>query len=222
MSAATAASLRHISFTSIVRRAAILQRRKIGSSPELSAGPYGGGANARRLSLPNAGDGQAAPYLAGGAFAMYPGHAASYTNSRSPCTNEERPPTEAAFTIKGCAGRACRACRPPRNTEISDLYMRPLQVSRYLRQFPSPCSPNCSLLRQAYLNSSHSFRLNDAWPGMPQPSAQAGLRRILGFYCLLFARAIKTPPTLAGAEHRNPPELFLSTRPMPTFNGAGP
>jgi len=75
MSAATAASLRHISFTSIVRRAAILQRRKIGSSPELSAGPYGGGANARRLSLPNAGDGQAAPYLAGGAFAMYPGHA---------------------------------------------------------------------------------------------------------------------------------------------------
>jgi len=31
--------------------------------------------------------------------------------------------------------------------------MRPLQVSRYLRQFPSPCSPNWSLLRQADLNS---------------------------------------------------------------------
>jgi hypothetical protein len=31
--------------------------------------------------------------------------------------------------------------------------MRPLQVSRYLRQFPSPCSPNRSLLRQADLNS---------------------------------------------------------------------
>ena len=48
---------------------------------------------------------------------------------------------------------AGRACRPPRNTEIRDLYVRPLQVSRYLRQFPSPCSPNRSLLRQADLNS---------------------------------------------------------------------
>lgn len=33
-----------------------------------------------------------------------------------------------------------------------------LQVSRYLRQFPSPCSPNLSLLRQAALRSAHTSR----------------------------------------------------------------
>ena len=43
--------------------------------------------------------------------------------------------------------------------------MRPLQVSRYLRQFPSPRSPNWSLLRQACLNS-------------PQTSLRAGLWQV--------------------------------------------
>jgi len=37
----------------------------------------------------------------------------SYTNSRSSCTNEERPPTEAAFTMKGAQGaRAEHADHP--------------------------------------------------------------------------------------------------------------
>ena len=41
--------------------------------------------------------------------------------------------------------------------------MRPLQVSRYLRQFPSPCSPNWSLLRQADLNSLQTSLRDDRW-----------------------------------------------------------
>jgi hypothetical protein len=64
---------------------------------------------------------------------------------------------------EGCAGRACRARQPPRNTEISDLYVRPLQVWRYLRQFPSPCSPNWSLLRQADLNSLQTSLRAGRW-----------------------------------------------------------
>ena len=92
----------------------------------------------------------------------------SYTNSRSSCTNssctnEERPPNRGGLHDEGCAGRACRACRPPRDTEISDLYVRPLQVSRYLRQFPSPCSPNRSLLRQADLNSLQTSLRDGRW-----------------------------------------------------------
>ena len=46
---------------------------------------------------------------------------------------------------------------------ISDLYNRPLQVSRYLRQFPSPRSPNSSLLRQACLNSPHTSLRTGLW-----------------------------------------------------------
>ena len=41
--------------------------------------------------------------------------------------------------------------------------MRPLQVSRYLRQFPSPCSPNRSLLRQADLNSLQTSLRDGRW-----------------------------------------------------------
>src|SRR6266850_1809320 len=38
---------------------------------------------------------------------------------------------------------------------IGDFYKRPLQVSRYLRQFPSPRSPSTSLFSQARRNCSH-------------------------------------------------------------------
>jgi hypothetical protein len=51
----------------------------------------------------------------------------------------------------------------PCTTRISDLYKRPLQVSRYLRQFPSPRSPNSSLLRQACLNSAHTSLRAGLW-----------------------------------------------------------
>src|SRR6476659_6038802 len=47
--------------------------------------------------------------------------------------------------------------------KIGDLYKRPLQVSRYLRQFPSPRSPNWSLLRQACLNSAHTSLRTGLW-----------------------------------------------------------
>src|SRR6266436_1318547 len=47
--------------------------------------------------------------------------------------------------------------------KIGDLYKRPLQVSRYLRQFPSPRSPNWSLLRQACLNSPHTSLRTGLW-----------------------------------------------------------
>src|SRR5436190_1013437 len=59
--------------------------------------------------------------------------------------------------------------------QISDLYKRPLQVSRYLRQFPSPRSPNSSLLRQACLNSPHTSLRTGLWqvsrylPQFPSP-----------------------------------------------------
>ena len=46
---------------------------------------------------------------------------------------------------------------------ISALYKRPLQVSRYLRQFPSPRSPNWSLLRQACRNSAHASLRTGRW-----------------------------------------------------------
>jgi hypothetical protein len=60
--------------------------------------------------------------------------------------------------------RRCRAM-PDRfaTLKIGDLYMRPLQVSRYLRQFPSPRSPNWSLLRQACLNSPHTSLRTGLW-----------------------------------------------------------
>src|SRR6185436_1336685 len=47
--------------------------------------------------------------------------------------------------------------------QIGDLYRRPRQVSRYLRQFPSPRSPNASLLRQACLNSAHTSLRTGLW-----------------------------------------------------------
>ena len=46
---------------------------------------------------------------------------------------------------------------------ISAPYKRPLQVSRYLRQFPSPRSPNWSLLRQACRNSAHASLRTGRW-----------------------------------------------------------
>ena len=46
---------------------------------------------------------------------------------------------------------------------ISASYKRPLQVSRYLRQFPSPRSPNWSLLRQACRNSAHASLRTGRW-----------------------------------------------------------
>jgi hypothetical protein len=58
---------------------------------------------------------------------------------------------------------ASDAGQTPRSTENSDLYRRPLQLSRYLRQFPSPCSPNRSLLRQACLNSPHASLRTGRW-----------------------------------------------------------
>jgi hypothetical protein len=62
-----------------------------------------------------------------------------------------------------CAG-CCRAMPDHSATpRISDRYKRPLQVSRYLRQFPSPRSPNASLLRQAYLNSAHTSLRTGLW-----------------------------------------------------------
>ena len=45
----------------------------------------------------------------------------------------------------------------------SALYKRPLQVWRYLRQFPSPRSPNSSLLRQACRNSAHASLRTGRW-----------------------------------------------------------
>jgi hypothetical protein len=72
-------------------------------------------------------------------------------------------PTEAAFTMKGAQGARAGHADHPRNTEISDLYVRPLQVWRYLRQFPSPCSPNWSLLRQADLNSLQTSLRAGRW-----------------------------------------------------------
>src|SRR6266540_2899027 len=69
---------------------------------------------------------------------------------------------EAAFRITGV--RAVRAMPDHSATlQISDLYKRPLQVSRYLRQFPSPRSPNSSLLRQACLNSPHTSLRTGLW-----------------------------------------------------------
>jgi hypothetical protein len=58
----------------------------------------------------------------------------------------------------------CRS-KPDRSAtlKIGDLYKRPLQVSRYLRQFPSPRSPNWSLLRQACLNSPHTSLRTGLW-----------------------------------------------------------
>lgn len=45
----------------------------------------------------------------------------------------------------------------------SALYKRPLQVWRYLRQFPSPRSPNSSLFRQACRNSAHASLRTGRW-----------------------------------------------------------
>ena len=50
-----------------------------------------------------------------------------------------------------------------RQTKPLQRYKRPLQVSRYLRQFPSPRSPNWSLLRQACLNSPHTSLRTGLW-----------------------------------------------------------
>jgi hypothetical protein len=49
------------------------------------------------------------------------------------------------------------------NTGNQRPYRRPLQVWRYLRQFPSPRSPNSSLLRQACLNSAHTSLRTGLW-----------------------------------------------------------
>jgi hypothetical protein len=65
--------------------------------------------------------------------------------------------TEAAFA--NARGGAVRCLDHPATLN----YKRPLQVWRYLRQFPSPCSPNWSLLRQACLNSPHSSLRTGLW-----------------------------------------------------------
>jgi hypothetical protein len=62
-----------------------------------------------------------------------------------------------------CAGRSELMPDHSLTPRISDLYNRPLQVSRYLRQFPPPRSPNASLLRQAYLNSAHTSLRTGRW-----------------------------------------------------------
>jgi hypothetical protein len=51
--------------------------------------------------------------------------------------------------------------RPPNERRLSG--QRPLQVWRYLRQFPSPCSPSWSLLRQAARSSAHTSRRTGLW-----------------------------------------------------------
>jgi hypothetical protein len=58
------------------------------------------------------------------------------------------------------ARRSAERCR---TTLQDDRYKRPLQVSRYLRQFPAPCSRNASFLRQASLNSAHTSLRTGLW-----------------------------------------------------------
>jgi hypothetical protein len=48
--------------------------------------------------------------------------------------------------------------RDPHAMHATTLWNYRLQVSRYRRQFPSPCSPNRSLLAHAARNCSQSFR----------------------------------------------------------------
>jgi hypothetical protein len=83
----------------------------------------------------------------------------------------------------------------------SALYKRPLQVWRYLRQFPSPRSPNSSLLRQACRNSAHASLRTGAWqvslylrqlpsPRSPSTSLFSHARR----NCSHSAPRIRTPP----------------------------
>ena len=55
------------------------------------------------------------------------------------------------------------------------------QVWRYLRQFPSPCSPNRSLLRQAARGSPHPSRPTGLWQ----------ISRSCGYF--LFLRPAPTP-----------------------------
>lgn len=54
-------------------------------------------------------------------------------------------------------------CRPLCNVEHWRPYRRPLQVSRYLRQFPAPCSPSSFLWRHACLNSAHTSLRTGRW-----------------------------------------------------------
>ena len=72
------------------------------------------------------------------------------------------PPGIASSSICSSAAVPCDAGKPA-TLKISDLYKRPLQVWRYLRQFPSPCSPNWSLLRQACLSSPHTSLRTGLW-----------------------------------------------------------
>lgn len=83
----------------------------------------------------------------------------------------------------------------------SALYKRPLQVWRYLRQFPSPRSPNSSLLRQACRNSAHASLRTGRWqvsrylrqfpsPRSPSTSLFSQARR----NCSHSPPPIRTPP----------------------------
>jgi hypothetical protein len=101
-----------------------------------------------------------------------------------------------------CARERCRAMADHSATlTISALYKRPLQVWRYLRQFPSPCSPNSSLLRQACRNSEHASLRTGRWqvsrylrqfpsPRSPNTSLFSQARR----NCSHSPPRIRTPP----------------------------
>jgi hypothetical protein len=93
-------------------------------------------------------------------LALEGARAMSETSQACPDMNEAA--NQGGLGMTG-AGR-CRAMPGHSATPgISDLYKRPLQVSRYLRQFPSPRSPNASLLRQACLSSPHTSRRTGLW-----------------------------------------------------------
>jgi len=84
-------------------------------------------------------------------------HAARRTQPRTRCFRARSFPIRDRPCVSPVHCRAIRAFFPNAHDQR--------QVWRYLRQFPSPCSPNRSLFRQACLNS-------------PQTSLRAGLWHI--------------------------------------------
>ena len=84
----------------------------------------------------------------------------SYTNSRSSCTNEERPPTEAAFTMKGAQGARAEHADHPATLKsaisMCDLCKFRDTCGNFLR--PAPLARPCFRRHAAIARIAHLDR----------------------------------------------------------------